>query len=381
MLPVKRAVFVGIFILSTTWSNAGGLSYSNIPVIAPAPASSIDRDDYMLSVQLENDFFSGVDGNYTNGTRFDFISQSYTGFEKPHEHLCGNATSSYIATGLGTLLGGTNASPGWSRFCGMERTEALRQQWSLSLTQFMFTPEHKTGSPLYGERTYAGYLGVGVGCIVKNEDRANSFELQLGSTGDPSLTRNTQHFIHKTLGMEQWPGWNNHLPSEFTFCFFFKRYYRLRFLEYETQSGRFETDGFAYWHADLGTLYLRGGGGTVFRFGYNLPASSSELAISGATFPTSPFAKKRKFPSNWSYYGFAGATCRYVGRDIFLDGPVFHHYPNYVDKFPFVGDVSIGVALRHKRMELIFGYFVRTKEYHTQESVQMIGSVQFRYSF
>lgn len=358
---------------------AGQPSY--IDTIASENPSEIPKERSVFSIQLENDFFSGVDGNYTNGARFAYTSQSYSGFEKPHDHLCGNMTSSYLATGLGTILGGTNASPDWSRFCGMERTPALRQQWAVTLTQLMYTPEHKSFDPIIGERTYAGYLGVGLGTLVKNEDRANSLELQIGVTGDPSLTRNTQHFIHKHLCMVQWPGWDYQLPSEVTFCFFFKRYYRLDFLEYTSSTGRFETDGFAYWHADLGTLYVRGGLGMNYRFGYNLPASSSELAISGATYATSPFAKQKKFNSNWSYYGFTGCAGRYVAHDIFLDGTVFHSSPKYVDKFPCVLDVYAGAAARYKNLELVIGYMMRTKEYHTQESPQVMGSVQIRYSF
>lgn len=379
MLFNKKYVLLCFLSLSTGLSFAGNtLHSSSLTVEEP---TIYPKEQSVLSIQLENDFFSGIDGNYTNGARAAFVSQSYSGFEASHDHLCGNATSSYIATGLGTILGGTNAAPGWSRVMGMERTAALRQQWSISLTQSMFTPEHKSDMPLYGERTYAGYLGVGIGSLVKNEDRANSLELQIGVTGDPSLTRNTQHFVHKHLGMAQWPGWGNQLPSEVAFCFFFKRYYRLDFLEYTSRSGRFETDGFAYWHTDAGTVYLRAGMGMGYRFGYNLPASSSELAISGATLPVSPFVKKRKFPSNWSYYGFTGIAGRYVGYDIFLDGTVFHKSPNYVDKFPFVLDVTAGGALRYKNTEFIVGYMLRTKEYHTQESAQIMGSIQIRHSF
>lgn len=375
MLLPKKCALVYVALFSMLAVTAGEVT---VPAAAPG---TIPKDRSMFAFQLENDFFSGIDGNYTNGARAAFISQSYSGFEEPHDHFCGNMTSSYIATGVGTILGGTNAAPGWSRFMGMDRTPNLRQQWAVTLTQSMFTPEHKSADPILGERTYAGYLGVGFGTLVKNETRANSLELQIGVTGDPSMTRNTQHFVHKHLNMMQWPGWDYQLPSEVTFCFFFKRYYRLEFLEHTSRTGRFETDGFAYWHADLGTLYLRGGIGGQYRFGYNLPSSSPELMISGATYPTSPFARERKYPTNWSCYGFVGMAGRYVGRDMFLDGTAFHSSPKYVDKFPFVADATAGMGVRYKNGEFIVGYMFRTKEYHTQDKAQILGSVEFRYSF
>ncbi len=86
-----------------------------------------------------------------------------------------------------------------------------------------------------------GNLTLGLTSLVKNEDRANSLELQLGTTGTNSLAKGSQHFIHKLWGMEQWPGWANQLPGEMTANLFFKRYYRLRGLEKRYGSG-FETD-------------------------------------------------------------------------------------------------------------------------------------------
>lgn len=378
---VRNLFLVGIVLFTSKMATALAGDQTLHDSVYKIGSSDIPKERSILRVHLENDFFGGVDGDYTNGFRADYISQPYSGVEKSHDHLCGNRTSSYLATGLGALVGGTGASSRWSKICGMDRTSALREHWAFSLTQFMFTPETKSSFPIYGERGYAGYLGFGVGTLVKNEDRANSFELQIGVTGDPSLTRNTQHFIHKRLGMIQWPGWQNQLPSEATFCFFFKRYYRLRCLEHQNQAGKFETDGFAFWHTDLGTLYLRGGVGMSYRFGYNLPNTSQELSIAGASFPASPFARNKKSISNWSYYGFAGMSGRFVGRDMFLDGTAFHSSPRYVHKFPFVADVSGGIGVKYKNVELLFGYTVRSKEYHTQHAAQTLGSIQLRVMF
>lgn len=117
---------------------------------------------------------------------------------------------------LGTVLGGTNASDSWRRFMGMSGSANLRQQWGLDLTQLMYTPEQKATYPIYNQHPYVGNLTLGLTSLVKNEDRANSLELQLGTTGTNSLAKGSQHFIHKLWGMEQWPGWANQLPGEMT---------------------------------------------------------------------------------------------------------------------------------------------------------------------
>lgn len=157
----------------------------------------------VISFHLENDMFVGDDDNYTNGVRFAWMS--------------GTTSRSHTFSGmLGTVLGGTNASSSWRRFMGMNGSPNLRQQWGLDLTQLMYTPEQKATYPIYNQHPYVGNLTLGLTSLVKNEDRANSLELQLGTTGTNSLAKGSQHFIHKLWGMEQWPGWSNQLPGEMT---------------------------------------------------------------------------------------------------------------------------------------------------------------------
>lgn len=355
-----------------SFAHAGSIS----SVIAEMPGGApVPQEKSSIGFQLENDFFAGKDQNYTNGARLSFLSKS-SGSNG------GDGFSDRMARTLGSLTGGTEASHAWSKFCGMERTPALRQQWAVSLTQLMFTPENiNTSQPIIGQHPYAGYLALGLGTLVKNEDRANSFELQLGVTGKPSLAEQAQGTVHRMFKMKTWPGWDNQIPSEFAFCFYFKRYYRLDFLESRSRSGAFETDGLAFWHADLGTVYLRAGAGMSVRYGYNLSDTSPDFSINGATYLSSPFVKKRDYSSNWSFYGFSGMALRAVGHDLFLDGPVFHESRHYVDKLPLVLDLNSGIVLRYKQAELLIGYFLRSREYRQQERLHVIGMVELKASF
>lgn len=308
-----------------------------------------------LVLQLENDFFVGSDQDYTNGFRLSYLSSSKT-----------ISHDSFLASDL---------------FC-IDATPALQTQWGVSLSQLMFTPEHKTDHPLFNEHPYAGLLSLGLGGIVKNEERSNSFELQLGVTGQPSLAHSAQRRVHSFWGMEQWPSWRYQIPSEFAFCFNFKRDYRLHSLE-STYSDGFATDGYFYWNADLGTIYVRGGGGINFRFGYNLPNDTpTDMTLAGGNFQTSPFAKTiPSVTSNWSVYGIMGASIRAVAHDIFLDGTVFHDTPYTVDKFPVVGSWYLGAGCRYKSLDVIFAFSWQTKEYHNQESLHCVGSAELRWSF
>lgn len=263
---------------------------------------------------------------------------------------------------------------------GMGGSGNLRQQWGLSLVQLMFTPEKKDTQPVINQHPYVGNLTLGLSSLVKNEDRANSLELQVGTTGSASLAKGAQHFIHKLWGMEQWPGWGNQLPSEVTANLFFKRYYRLRGLEKHYGSGM-ETDALAYWHLDAGTVKLQAGGGMTYRFGHNLGNTSPENIVRGGTSSAAPFVYNRRSVSNWGYYGYLYASVRFVAHDLYLDGTVFHSSPKYVNKYPVVAEWAYGFGVRYKNTDFLFGLHYSSKEYTKQASIQCIGALQVRYNF
>ena len=196
---------------SLLMAGASSLYAGTAPAAAPQEGS-------VISLHVENDMFVGDDDNYTSSVTHWLDVRHHRG--KPN--VFGHA---------GNGAGGYRSSDSWRRFMGMNGSSNLRQQWGLDLTQLMFTPERKLREPIYGEHPYVGNLTLGLISLVKNEDRANVLELQLGTTGSPSLAKGSQHLVHKMWGMEQWPGWNNQLPSEMTANLFFKRYYRLRGLE------------------------------------------------------------------------------------------------------------------------------------------------------
>lgn len=341
------------------------LSIATFSFAQQIPTSDAPQEKASISFHLENDVFIGNDDCYTNGVRFGWQSASTIDDES-------------FAGILGTMLGGTNASNSWKQIMGMTGSDHLRQQWGINLTQKMFTPEHRYSSPLYGSQPYVGHLALGLSSLVKNEDRANSFEFQLGTTGSASLGKGAQHFVHKLFDMEQWPGWGTQMPSELTLNAYFKRFYRLRSLETHYTSG-LESDALAYWHIDAGTVKCQAGAGFTWRIGYELGNSVPDNFIMGANTAT-PFVYNRK-AADWSYYGYLHGAIRAVAHDLYLDGTVFHSYPEYVNKYPVVAEGGIGFGIRYKDFDFLFGLHYSTRQYTSQESNQCHGVLQMRYSF
>ncbi len=328
---------------------------------AQAIQPPLPHEEGTFAIEHANDMFVADDSDYTSGTSISWMSGTTDSRED-------------FASILGAVIGGTNASPEWRKAMGMGETFNLRQQWGLDLTQNIFTPDDKSTLPLYGQHPYVGHLALTLSSLVKNEDRANLLEFQLGVTGSASLAKGAQHFIHKVRGQEQWPGWGNQMPSELTFNLNFRRYYRLRNLESDY------TDSLFYWHAEAGTVKVQAGLGITWRIGRNMGDGCPDLSHYGSTIAR-PFAGINGDTADWGYYFFLTAGVRAVAHDLYLDGTVFHDYPKYVDKMPFVGQLGYGVGVRYGKAELIFGLYHTSKEYHGQSFGECTGALQLRYTF
>lgn len=322
---------------------------------------------YML---LENDVFSGHDENYTNGFSMGYISET----EDKND-------LGFISRTLGTLNGGGSSSGFWHDLMGVSSNQ-IEHQWGINVTQLMFTPQslESIRTPIYNEHPYGAWLAFGFTSIIKNEDRANTLTLYLGAVGEDALGRQIQDIVHDVMDSPKWAGWDNQLPSEFTMMLSFERKYRLRFLE--SDRGNWGSDGYTSWLADVGNVYIRGGGSLYFRYGYKLPASChpSEKKFrqrESYCYCSAPNRPER----NWSMYAFGGLRGYAIAYDVFLDGNMFHNAPVTVGRYPMVIDFFGGACLRYKNMDMIFGYTIRSKEYPSQRAPQWMGTMSLRYCF
>lgn len=325
-----------------------------------------------FTMLLENDLFSGHDRDYTNGFTFAYMS--------PTED---NNDLTWLSESMGMLAGGTCANSAWCGFMGIDTSKLVEHQWGVSITQLMFTPERDQGfkGPQPGQHPYAAWLAIGITSVVKTEDRNNTLDVYLGMVGPAALGHPVQDVVHKAIGSPTWEGWDNQIPNEFAFLVSFESKYRLRFLERTSPCGKFSSDGFAAWTADLGNVYIRGGINGYLRYGYNLPRNSAYVSWNPTSHAVAPFANMREAAGPWSFYGFCGFRARASAYDIFLDGTMFRSSPVTVDRYPFVAEVFGGVCLVHNDWEFVFGYTIRSKEYKTQEEPQWMGCAVIRYCF
>lgn len=345
--------------------------------MASMMAAHADRDSPLpdwgggyLTTYLDNDLFANTDRDYTNGARMSWISSNRDitdlgSFQRMLRRLSGDPDSLKI----------------FQKVTGFEDPEDIQYNYGFSLTQLMFTPE--SAAPYVqpaGERSYAGWLGMGFSLHVKDDRILNSIEFMVGTTGSNSLAENSQDFIHSIRGIDKFNGWDYQIPNEITADLSFVQKRRADFVKWKY--GAVRMDGLTEWGARLGTFRTSAHLGGFFRAGFNLPPDFSDPRLSDTAYSNLYFDSDDPYVGHWSVYFLFGATGRGVAFDATLDGPLFSDFNTNVTREPFVGEVFGGGGIRYRQVELSYVHTWRSQEYEEQRGgVADFGSVALRVRF
>ncbi len=308
-------------------AGAAVAGYTN-PIAQPGEPGCTNLPKHHLRVMFENDSFINEDNGYTHGSRIDYV---------------------HGPTGHGNLAFG------------------------LSLTQNIYTPDTKTPGNVPGQHPYAGYLALGGAVLVRSEYTGAALELQLGTTGKPSLAENAQHAVHAAGDMEQWPGWYEQVPAEPTIQLTLRQDWRLPFLERQF-SRRYETDGTFFTRAQLGTVTLGGGAGLTLRFGRNLPDSMQVNGAEAGNFGLGLLEKPEYKRDELSWFLYAQGQVRFVGRDMFIDGGVFHHFDQPCSRQPWIAELQVGAAASYEGLDYYLGIVWSSRTYRHESTNPMYGT-------
>jgi hypothetical protein len=317
----------------------------------PAVAAEAEPPRGVLTLQVDNDFFAGSDQNYTSGLRIAYAAPM--GPSHPLE-----STARALP-----FLGGP-----------LSVTYSLGQQ--------LYTPRDiSLSQPILTDEPYAGYLYVGIG-FESEAHRGQapriltSVELQLGVVGPAALGEQTQRAAHKLFNSDEANGWDNQLKNEPAINLFYDRAW---IGWHETRIGEagrgYRIDLSPHVGAALGNVYTYAAGGATLRFGPNLPASLGSRSMR----PGPPGSNYYKTAPDGRWHLFLSAEGRAVARNIFLDGNTFTDSQS-VDKYPFVGEARVGIAMTLGRYRLAYAQVFQTKQFHGQDP-QSFGSVSISTDF
>jgi len=328
---------------------------------APEPS------DWQVLLQLDNDFFSGSDRDYTNGVRIGVVQ------EIPLESDAGQRIDKRLREGSKKLQGRLQSMR-------IEADSNLRFARGIGISQLMYTPEDPLAlSSPSGERPYAGWLGLEYSLHVKEKNLVNSLTLSLGTTGKSSLAQTTQNFVHRNISNSPiFQGWDSQVPSELTLNIHFDHKQRFRGPLNFTK-GKMEIDGYYEGGFAAGNFRSDAYVGGLARFGYRLPSSVSTPRVQLGSYGHELFDGDRNYGKKLSAFGFIGARATAVLHDITLDGPVFRNFDTGVKSKPLVGELLYGMGFRYRKLDFIFSHTVRSSQFTGQTENQEFGTFMLRF--
>ena len=208
----------------------------------------------------------------------------------------------------------------------------------------------------------------------------DTWEIDLGVVGPPSLAEQTQNLFHGIFGNERAKGWDNQIKTEPTLEVICESKWRL--LHSELGRG-FGCDFIPHLGGGVGNVAIYANTGAELRFGWTLPENFGSCPIRPGCETATAFGIPQDTTfrrSRFSVRLFTAVDGMAVLHNILLDGNTFKDSPS-VDKENFVTDLMAGLVISYSRYKLSYSYVYRTKEYKTQSAPQVFGSIQFSFSY
>jgi len=336
---------------------------------AVAQSQKPPHESWTFTFHLENDLFADTDRFYTNGIKISWVSpelhwfQDLAWMKKPG--IIQVTTNKFIE-----LLPFSD--------------DASRQRnLAFTIGQLMFTPEDIARRDLIlDDRPYAGWLYGSAAFHSKTYRRLDTFELQMGLTGDFSLAEQAQDLVHSIRGIARANGWDNQIDTEVGFALIYDRKQRL--IPRHDFYRQWGLDFIAHAGAAGGTVFSHINAGLEFRIGWNLPTDFGTALIRPAGDTNAPTDTRdpryRRDSQGFSFHLFGSTTGRVVFRDIFLDGNTFSD-SHSIDRKLLVGDFVLGASMIYKKFKLSYAQVLRTREFDRQGSGQNFGSISLSYTY
>ena len=326
-----------------------------------AAASSPDEENlHTFSLYLENDYFTGGDGEYSSGLKLTWssgIKDQYPSHIWPHRWLY-------------PLL----------KHVPFEKYPDRKKNITFSFGQNIYTPEDIESEEIVeDDRPYAGISYISVGFHSRLDRQMDTVEVSLGLVGPDSYAEQCQKAVHQVFDDIEPKGWHNQLKNEPVLELVYE--HKKKIIKRETGSG-FGHDLIFNTGGGLGNALIYYNLGLAWRLGWNIPGDFGFFPIRTASSFNGAFddSDARFSKEKIGAQVFFSAEGRAVLHNIFLDGNTFTD-SHSVDKKPVVGDFMTGINLSKGRAQLSFAYVFRSKEYETQRKAQKFGSINFSVSY
>lgn len=344
-----RFLIILVFVMAGA-SHAMAAEMPTLQQLVPKTILESSKDT-VLSIVIENDSIGGkgTDENYTSGVRFTYFD---------------------IKSDLPRMA---------ERVDDLIPTFDINETTSVfySFGQNIYTPENIGSERLNRrDRPWAAHLYGAMGLATITDNYMDEVELSIGVVGPWALGKQTQRFVHKVLPDSSDPrGWKNQLENEPTIGLgWVRRHPRFWAKDFDGIS----LAAAPFYGATLGNAHTFANGGVKLRL---IPKTEQWQDTPARVRPGLPGTGFFQIPEKkWSWYLFAGAEGRAVGRNIFLDGNTFRD-SHSVDKRYFVADLNAGVAITYDQFRISYSTVYRTKEFNYQDEPSVFGTVSLGWRF
>ena len=291
----------------------------------------LDPEGSELQLFIENDFLDGTDRYYTNGIKFG------------------------LGTPVTTLQQLLTLPSHWM----LDRISDLGGEvhFGLFAGQNMYTPRSiRVSAAQPFDRPWAAWLYLGGVAQRVQANTLDTVEMNLGMVGPAALGNQVQTRWHRLVGVQRPLGWDNQLPNEpaFLVSYLHKRKFGNDNLELIPHAG-----------ATVGTVMTLARVGGIVRIGHNMSGFGPDsIEPGGAMLQNTRRESEAGMRNAFEWYGFAGTDYRFVARNIFLDGTVFHNSTS-VNRRHYVQDLSAGLSARYRWLRISLTHIRRSEEFTT----------------
>ena len=235
-----------------------------------------------------------------------------------------------------------------------------------ALNYEFYTPKDEYSKiPRPGDHPYAGMLYGTVGVSSETDFRLDALEASVGIVGPSARARQSQNNWHRVIGAKLVHGWDTQLRDEPLLQLAWTRVGRYNWLE-----GRgLQIDWLPRFHVEAGTVRDYAALGAQWRIGWNLPRDFGIASVRSSNALTRPASNLvNALPSHVlpdSTWFYVDAQAEGWLRNMALNGNNWHKSAK-VHRYPFVGEVSVGIAVQWGGVRLSIAEVLRTLEFRGQ---------------
>jgi lipid A 3-O-deacylase len=239
---------------------------------------------------------------------------------------------------------------------------------ALGVRNRMYTPDSiEAHTLLPTERPYCATLSTFYQQWRREDDELVKYEIEAGVLGPDAMGDQLQTSVHHLIKDTIPQGWDGQLrPDEPILNLYMERWHPFGLIG-EPEAWQARLDG--VYGGAFGTTFINAEGGVCAKAGWNIPADAAGGTV---------LANKN---GGWFAFLFVEPRCWLVAHNATLGSSFFYDRDNERDLAPVVGDAEGGITVGIGGLSLSYSDVTSTREFTHQNHKQSYGNVRIDYTW